>query len=567
MLERRTVAQSQKLGWLLFARLLLALLSLALIAVTAGEDLKESRYYPAYFLLVAVCFADLLYLMIYRLYGAGESFKTVQIGLDLVFVTLLILLSGGTRSIFSFLYYAVVLAAANIISRRSAFFFASLATVLLAGVTIGYYLANKYNTPLPLVHQTWIEFANLNLNSVLAYLVVQGVALHIVGFLSGQLAVRAADVKALYGRILDDMSQGLVVADKDNTVLYMNREAARLLGLTFSSLIQGRKLENLIPSSKGSNFSKIIDSSMPSAAPLIFETTDEDIVAKNVEVRTTPLRNSRDKRLGTIILITDLALRKRLEESQKRVERLQEIEEMSAGLAHEIRNPLASIRGCTQELGKQSFPDATNSKLAEIVCRESDRLDKIVNDFLNLARMKPPVFSRTNIEKLVEEVVIMLRSRNDIGDVQIMNKVTDKSLMYCDPEQVKQVLLNLAINSLESLEGKGYISFSAVRCNVGNSKLKRANLLDPEIEGYVIEVKDNGCGIDNSNVNKVFTPFFTTKQHGTGVGLSIVYKIITEHNGLIDIESEPGKGTTIFLWLPLYPRTAFRERVETWMKT
>ncbi len=557
MFGRRKGADAQKLGWLLLVRLLLALFSIALIAVISGESLTKSSYYPAYYLLVFVCVVDLGYLLIYRLRGGSEVFTALQIGIDVFFVTVLIFLSGASRSPFSFLYYAVVLAAASLISRRSALFFASLATVLLAGVTTSYYLANQYELFLPFVSRDWVERAGMDFGSMLGYLVAQGAALHLVAFLSGQLAVRAADVRALYGPILDNMIQGVLVVDPDDRILYTNREAARLLGITHSAYLVQRKVEEVLPDDNEARLKWNLGFG-GEKGEVGSEASDADSPLKNVDIKTSALRSSRGRKLGTIVLLTDLTLRRRLEESQKRVEHLQEIEEMSAGLAHEIRNPLASIRGCTQELGKQELSEPTNKKLAEIVCRESDRLDKIVNDFLNLARMKPPVFSRTELDSLVDEVVILLRSREDAAEVQILQDVEEKMHIYCDPEQVRQLLLNFGINSIEALDRHGYIKFTAYRDSRKDDTFKNRGLIDPGVEGYVIEVVDNGCGISPEDIPKVFTPFFTTKQRGTGMGLAIANRIVTEHGGLMEVDSEKGKGTSLRLWLPLYPRTALR---------
>lgn len=559
MFERQKDSSSkQKLGWLLASRLFLALFSIALIAITASEPLNKSSYYPAYALLILVCFANLAYLLIYRWRGGSTLFATIQIGIDVFFVTILMLLSGASRSSFSFLYYAIVLGAATLISKRSAIFFASLATVLLSGITVSYYLANQYQTAIPLVSPDWIDMARQNLNSMLGYLVAQGLALHIVGFLAGQLAVRAATIRALYGKILDDMSQGILVIDQDNHILYANREAAKLLGITYSIQIVQSRLKDILPVRIESKIRELLDSKKKADGETQFEIYDSDSRIKHVDVKTSVLRDTRGRRIGLIILLTDLTLRHRLEESQKRIARLQEIEEMSAGLAHEIRNPLASIRGCTQELGKHAFDDKTNNKLAEIVCRESDRLDKIINDFLNLAKIKPPVFSRTELDSLVEEVVILLRSREDARNIQIINEINNKMHVYCDPEQLRQVLLNLGINSLEALDERGFIRFSAGRVAPGQAPKISNELLNPDFEGYFIDVKDNGLGIENEILHKVFTPFFTTKQTGTGMGLAVANRLVNEHRGFLEIDSQPGKGTSTRIWLPLYPRSALR---------
>ncbi len=566
MLQRRKDSETKKLGWLLFTRLLLALFSIVLITITDWLVPRES-YYPAYWLLVGVCFADLAYLIIYRLRGGSDSFATTQIALDVVFITVLIFVSGASRSNFSFLYYAVVLAAASLISKRSAIFFASLATVLLSCVTISYYLAEKYETTLPLVSPNWVKLAKINLGYVLTFLVAQGVALHLVGFLAGQLALRAADVRALYGWILDNMTQGMLVIDMNRRLLYANREAARLLGISSSPVPAGSRLDDILPQAQESRVRRLLLESGDGAVPeMQFETTDADPGLNNVEVKTSTLLNSRGKRVGTIVLFTDLSLRRRLAETQKRVERLQEVEEMSAGLAHEIRNPLASIRGCTQELGKLEFDDETNKKLAAIICRESDRLDKIVNDFLNLAKMKPPVFSKTGLANLIEEVIILLRLREDAAGLDMTNEVPENTYVYCDPEQIRQVLLNLGINAIEAVDHQGEIAFSASPASEEERTSIAPRSLAPQVEGVAIEVVDNGHGISAADLPKVFTPFFTTKQKGTGMGLAIANKIVADHNGLLELYSTVGEGTRVRLWLPVNPKTALRRDRLSWIQ-
>jgi signal transduction histidine kinase len=354
------------------------------------------------------------------------------------------------------------------------------------------------------------------------------------------------------------------VLDLDDRVIYANREAARLLDDTAAPThLLYRKLEDVFPAPRKPHLKELLGHRTNSIAEMRLNGPGADSAAKYIEIKTSALRNSRDRRMGTIILLTDLTLRRHLEESQKRIERLQEIEEMSAGLAHEIRNPLASIRGCSQEFGKQHPDGSTNRKLVEIVCRESDRLDKIVNEFLNLARMKPSSFDRTELRSLVEDVVAFLRSREDSKGVQILNAVPEKLSIFCDREQMRQVLLNLSINSLEALDARGYIRFAARRTDAAGA---RARLPAEGPDGCLIEVEDNGCGITAENLPKVFTPFFTTKQKGTGMGLAIANKIVAQHKGTIKIDSTPGGNTVVRIWLPLSPRAALWAQELPWTR-
>ena len=564
MFEKRQTEVASAVLRLLFIRLLLTFLSIGVIIAYADKFPVPPPFSHAYHLLIGVLLANLIYLVITRSVRRHRLFIAFQIAIDGVAETALIYLTGGPRSPLSFLYYASILSASILISKRGGLLFASAATVFLSGVTISYFLASKLLFSLPLVPHEWVEAAMLNLNTLFGYLVAQSIALHLVAFLSGQLAEKAVNMRFLYGSIIENMAEGLLVTDRSLRIIFANQEAKRLLSPEGQVEITGKRAEDVLPDLKERKIMELLERDALTVTSLQVPVNSENSELE-VEAKISAFRDKRGRSIGKIIILTDLSLRRKLEETEKRTRRLAEIEEMSIGLAHEIRNPLASIRGCTQELGRTKFTDSDTVHLADIVCRESDRLDKIVSDFLNFARMQPPMFARCELARLVDETVTLLRSRTSAAGVEIFTEVPEKLMLFCDGGQVKQILLNLGINSLDALEGKGYIKISAKKRMLSELLGTEQRTTDTiSAEGILIEFEDSGRGIPAEFLQKIFTPFFTTKQNGAGVGLAIVNKIVANHGGFVTVKSTPQRGTLFGIWLPLYPREVRKKTEALW---
>lgn len=224
-----------------------------------------------------------------------------------------------------------------------------------------------------------------------------------------------------------------------------------------------------------------------------------------------------------------------MEDHVKRVEKMAAVGEMAAGLAHEIKNPLASLRGSVQML-KEDIPyDADHDKLMHIVLREADRLSSLVTDFLLFA--KPPA-GRVEIfdlgESLAETVTIFERDSTCCGRISITKKIFPGIRIEMDPAHLHQIFLNLLLNAAEAIK------------DTGDIHIEMHPLRNKQIE---IEVTDNGCGMSEETIRTIFNPFATTKPSGTGLGLSIVHRIVESYDGMLDVESEVGNGTTFTLRL------------------
>jgi two-component system sensor histidine kinase PilS (NtrC family) len=305
-----------------------------------------------------------------------------------------------------------------------------------------------------------------------------------------------------------------------------------------------------------------------------------------VDVKTAVLRDHRGRVRGVIGVFADATLPRRVAEAETRLARLEGVEEMALGIAHEIRNPLASIRGAVQELvpsGDARWND-DDRKLAGIIRRESDRLDKIVGEFLAFARARPPERVLHDVNKLVEEVVLLVKTRDDAKDFDVKAVFeTGATTARIDVGQLKQVLLNIGINALEAMKkGEPLTPGSRARLETAlanerpptpgsrprpqrarlhftvrpaelaaRSELPGGGRQLASRQGVDITIEDDGPGIPPDMRAKVFLPFFTTKKTGLGLGLAIAQKIVRDHGGDIVCEASLTGGARFRITLPL----------------
>jgi len=222
-------------------------------------------------------------------------------------------------------------------------------------------------------------------------------------------------------------------------------------------------------------------------------------------------------------------------EGMKRIERLSAVGQLSAGLAHEIRNPLASIAGAASILQRNENLDSKHAKCIEIITHECQRLDDLLTNFLNFARPRPPRLRRIDLDATLDNVLALGNHGIRGKTVHCVKHVSaGLPLVECDPEQLEQVLLNLMINAIEASPDGETVTISAA-----------------EEEGKVaIRVIDNGVGVAPANVDRLFDPFFTTKEHGTGLGLPVAHQIMTQMGGMLMAQRNAGKGMMFSVLLP-----------------
>ena len=247
------------------------------------------------------------------------------------------------------------------------------------------------------------------------------------------------------------------------------------------------------------------------------------------------LRSGAGARLGLIGACDDLSAIRAMEARMRQADRLATLGRMAANIAHEIRNPLASLTGAIEVLTGTAAAGEARERLSQIVVRESERLNQIITNFLEYARPAPLAFQAVNVAGALEGVLLLLEHRGAASGLKIVRAFSSPLVWRVDPEQFRQVLWNLCLNAVEAMPQGGELSVGATA--VPGQKLE-------------VWVTDSGHGIAPDDLTHVFEPFFSTKPGGTGLGLSLVHRIVQEHGGEVDVRSTPGLGTTFTVTLP-----------------
>lgn len=322
-------------------------------------------------------------------------------------------------------------------------------------------------------------------------------------------------------QVVASMANGLLSIDTEGKITSYNPIALELIGLK-TSIIRNIDFKTIISFQDTG-----IDKTLKTCLPVLDKEVDlrrqnEEIVP--LAVSATPIMGENNECQGAVIILRDLREIKQLEEKVRRSEKLAAVGELAAGVAHEIRNPLSSIRGFAQFLKHTLKDQPKDQAYADTMVTEIDRINKVITDLLTFARPQEAKIATTSIADLLEHSIRLIQAdaiaRNIVIDLNSPISIRDLPL---DANQMTQALLNLLLNALQAVNSHGHIEVGAT-FNEGESKLS-------------IWVEDNGVGISQNQLGKVFEPFFTTRDSGTGLGLAIVHKIVENHQGEIKVES------------------------------
>jgi len=542
--------ESKRLIWFNLVRVVVV--SMLLVATTILK-LKDSAYLDERslanltILLICTYFFSIVSLVLLKITDRFSRPLTYsQIVWDLFFVTALLLITGGISSPFSFLYLLSIINTSIMLSRRDAIFTASLSAILYGSI-----LDLQYYGMLAPLGLNYLPARLLGAHYVLYTIFVNIVAFYLTAFLTGYLAERARssesalqekvvdyeELERLNSSIVSSLASGLLTLNNDGKIRVFNRSAEQLTGLKQVDAYD-RPLSEVIPNLK------YIDEDLSSV-----KRGELQFLAANGEMMTlgfnsASLNDKEGNRAGIIVNFQDLTHVKRIEAELTKADRLAAIGELSARIAHEIRNPLASISASVQLIAEDRGIAEKDRNLLEIVLRETDRLNELITDFLIYARPTQPVKTEIFFHQLVSELLALLATDPRFDKVEIRNICENCIAVIADIDQLKQVLWNLMVNAADALPLNGCITIDA-RVVDGHELARGLTTMAQ------ISVTDNGCGIDGENLERVFEPFFTTKQGGTGLGLATVYRIIEAHGGRILVDSSKGKGTTFTLLLPV----------------
>ncbi len=475
-------------------------------------------------------------------------FAYLQISIDILLVTFLVHLTGGIDSGFSLLYHLTIILGSIILYRRGGYLSASLSSILYGAMldmqyynVLGFTRSQNF-TPAQVLYQVFISI----------------ISFYMVAFLSGYLSDRLRktrqelkekstdfeDLRVLQDSILRSVGSGIVTMDMGGRVTSWNPAAEQITGYRYSE-IRDRSHEVFGASIKGI-FGHTDDLK---EGPIGFE---GELLKKDgrkliLGMTASLLKDEKNAVRGIILTFQDITKVVEMEEQVRRQERLATIGSLAAGIAHEIRNPLASLSGSIQVLRKDLDLNGDNQHLMEIVLRETERLNTIITEFLEYARPRASSLEEIFLSSLVDETIMLLRNnRNFREDIKITRDVASSVILQADPQRMRQVFWNLLINACQALPNGGEIKISAAPVSHSG-----------DTEWLRVTISDNGQGIAREDIDKIFHPFFTTKTGGTGLGLAIVYRIIEDHGGTIDVESEPGKGARFRIMLPTAEEAVF----------
>ncbi|MGE5177442.1 MAG: two-component system sensor histidine kinase NtrB [Hyphomicrobiales bacterium] len=362
---------------------------------------------------------------------------------------------------------------------------------------------------------------------------------------------------------------GVLGVDRHGRVVSANETAVRLLGFPAPDLL-GEDAARVFRAPRGEGHVP------PGACAKPEEAREVELVTRSgdilpIALRLLPLEGEDGRLEGTVAVFHDLRETKSREEQWRRRDRLASIGALAAGVAHEIRNPLAGIGTSAQILKRRLPPDDPRGPFADLILEEVARLDRIVSSLLQFARPAKPMLARQAILPALDKALTLVHELAVRQDVLLtVNRADSIPEIYLDLDQILQVFLNVLMNALQALERGGAITVSVrvtrkravERSALGRRATDRIrDRLDaPPRDVVEIRIEDNGPGIPAATLARVFDPFFTTRSQGSGLGLSICQSIVREHGGVISIESVVGQGTAVIIDLPVEKRHGDRRR-------
>ncbi|UCG20506.1 MAG: PAS domain S-box protein [Deltaproteobacteria bacterium] len=549
-----------KIKWLMLLRLLFATFLLVATVVV------QARAYPTFFntsllslyiLTGVIYFLTLCYALLLKRIRKHILFAYVQILLDVLFVTAMIYVTGGIESIFSFMYILTIINAAIMLYRRGGLLIAS-----ASSICYGSLLDLQYFN---IVHPFYTRATGLMTYSIGYYfytLLMNIAAFYVVALLSSYLAeeLRRSSVKLkakqydldqlelLHRNIVQSISTGLITLNDRLKITYLNPAAQVICGSGYDEL-EGRYIGDIFPKivpylsisvARGGDIER---TQRQKGIDIDFERQDGTMLYLGFSQSI--LRDPGGDDMGLILIFQDLTEFRLMQEQVRRMDRLAVAGELAAGIAHEIKNPLASLSGSIQMLRDEVEFGPMQQRLMDITMREAERLNALVNEFLLFSRPEKTVDQSVEVNQVIMDTLEMLKNSPELSrPIRIEKNLTDNLWVHIDAQRLQQVIWNLVLNAVQEMTNSGRLTIAtAVRTNRSGGEVEQ--------EVAEISIADTGPGILLENQGKVFDPFFTTKDQGTGLGLTIVHRIVEDYGGKIFLESDGRSGTIFTLHFPL----------------
>src|SRR3954463_4205350 len=502
-----------------------------------------------YFFLIGCTYAlTIIYVLTLRYIDRYRWLVDLQLAIDALIVSAFIYITGGITSYFTSLYVLPVIAASTIQFRRGGLMVATLSAVLYAGLVLAQYLAaSGLRTDPWLVSMAVVlppvsvarYTAALNMFGFFAVALLSGSlanSLRSAGVQLEQASSEIADLQALNQHVIDSLPSGLATTDPAHRILTFNRGAEAITGVPFRDAV-GRPVDEVLQLPPVVMHSVQHELRVKGARRHEFRYRPSDGRSEREIGLTATYLETPGGRAGLIFTFQDVTAIKKMERDSAIQQRLAAVGEMAAGIAHEIRNPLASMSGSIQILRQELPLSSEQEQLMDIVLRESERLNTTIRSFLAYARPQRFQIARFDVRRVLNDTALLLRNSNELRDGhEIQVSLPDRELWYdADEGQIKQIVWNLATNGLRAMPNGGPLQLVA---EVETS------------EGVVLTVRDEGVGIPPEELDSLFQPFHGTFAKGSGLGLAIVHRIVADYQGEIRVSSKPGAGTTVSVRLP-----------------
>ncbi len=549
----------RKIKRLMFIRLLFAtflLIATTVIQSRAYLSFSSATTLSLYVLTGFIYFLTVCYALVFKRLKDLRLFGYVQLVLDVVFVTSLIFVTGGIESTLSFLYILTIINAAIMLYRRGGMLIASASSILYGSLLdlqyFGIIQPLSPRTPALMSYTAGYYFYTVLMNIS---------AFYIVAFLSSYLAeeLRRSSVKLqakqydldqlelLNRNIVQSINTGLITLDNRLRVTYVNRAAENICGFSHQEM-EGCEIEKIFPEIVPflrPRLSARVDSRPMKPERHEFRFERQNGTALDLGFSQSVLKDPHGREFGLILIFQDLTDLRRMEEQVRRMDRLALVGELAAGIAHEIKNPLASLSGSIQVLRDELHLEPVHGRLMDIVLREAERLNALVYEFLLFSKPTRPVEISVDVNQVISDTLVVLQNSPEMAkSIEVRKACADNLRIHVDPQQLHQVIWNLMLNAVQEMKSGGILSIATAIHTEADEAGGRKKFAQ-------VSISDTGPGIAPENQGKIFDPFFTSKETGTGLGLTIVHRIVENYSGKIFLRSDAQTGTTFILHFPL----------------
>jgi len=541
--DHKAAARFKKqLQWMLFLRVvfLTLLLGINVLLQSTEKNIITPPFYYILFFVGGVYLFTICSALILKFIRRYSTFAYAQILMDVILVSILLYYSGGSQSVFTILYLFPIITGGLILSRRG-----GLAAAAASTLGYGTILCLEYFGYHPdFLDDYWYRPLG-DIRSVLNFFSIHGFTFFITAILSSLLSGRLLrtekelisttlkydQLSVLYKKIFDDIPSGIIVLNQKNMISF-NPASENITGFRSDEVV-GKDINLPFPNLK-------LDAGMNFRSEVEITTKDRKNIPIGYSSAKLNMPGTEDN--FQIVTLQDLSQTKQLEKQMMQAKKMATIGEMAAGIAHELRNPLAAISGAAEVIDSSGDIKSHNQGLMNIITRECNRLQDSINDFLTFSKPIEPEKEWVPLLPLVKEVIQLLKHTHDwAADCKSFIDIPEKMDCWADPQQIRQLLLNIFHNSCMALRSKD----DEIRV------IAREDADDSGAEKTVLTIIDNGRGIPDLIIDKIYDPFFTTRENGTGLGLSIAKQIVNTHDGGITISSKEHQGTTTEVWLPL----------------